>query len=309
MKFERASQGPPAPFIVAAARSGTTLLRLMLDAHPDLAIPPETHFISDLLSTAALDPDPRAHFLREIISHPLWADFRLDATGLRERVNALEPFSLGEGLRVFYQLYAARFGKNRWGDKTPPYIFQMRAIQQALPEASFIHLIRDGRDVFASIKDLWFGPGSAADAARWWTARIHAAREQAKYLPAYLEVHYEDLVTETEAVLRRICDFLALPWDEAMLRYHCRARCRLAEAAGAILPPHRAAYGSGGARIEIHRFASGPPMRDRIRAWETALSAREREEFEAEAHSTLNQLGYAVAFSPDSIPVASDRPV
>jgi hypothetical protein len=284
----------PAPFIVGAARSGTTLLRLMLDAHPQLAIPSETHFVPALLAFSEEAGDPRERFLHEIISHPLWPDFRLDPSAFRQRVKGLPTFSPGDGLRVFYTLYAERFGKSRWGDKTPLYILQMRAIQEALPEAAFVHLIRDGRDVLASIKGLWFRPGSAADTARWWTGRIRAAREQAAHLHSYLEVRYEDLLTATETVLRQVCAFLDLPWDEAMLRYYERATLRLAEAAGPIPAPHHTTFGTGTNRSRIHGLTSTPPARDRIGRWKRELAGSEGDEFEEIARPTLRELGYEV---------------
>ena len=72
----------------------------------------------------------------------------------------LQPFSADAGLRAFYAPYAERFSKKIVGDKTPLYILHMSRIQRCLPEARFIHLIRDGRDVALSYRGLWFGPGN-----------------------------------------------------------------------------------------------------------------------------------------------------
>jgi len=58
----------------------------------------------------------------------------------------ITPFHVDAAIRCFYRLYAAQLGKERWGDKTPSYGRHMRAIEQVLPEACFIHIIRDGRD-------------------------------------------------------------------------------------------------------------------------------------------------------------------
>src|SRR4029434_6926754 len=137
-----------APFIVGVPRSGTTLLRIMLDAHPQLAIPPETGFLSRLvrlpwLWAAGLG---RRRLLTIITRAESWPDFHLDAHALAEALDAVKPFTLADGLRAFYRLYAARFNKSLWGDKTPLYGRHAYSIARLLPEARFIHLIRDGRD-------------------------------------------------------------------------------------------------------------------------------------------------------------------
>ena len=199
---------PPMPVIVGAARSGTTLLRLMLDAHPRLAIPPESHFLPDL---RALQQRPdlkgkehgdarREEFLRVVTGSPFWKDFQLDETALRAAVtHAKKTFNVADGARRVYELYARARGKARWGDKTPPYVWRLKEVYALLPEAHFVHLIRDGRDVALSARGLWFDPakGNVEDAAAQWLWRIREARQQAIVCPHYLEVRYEETVIES----------------------------------------------------------------------------------------------------------------
>jgi Sulfotransferase family len=109
--------GPPVPFIVGAGRSGNTLLRLMLGAHPDLAIPPETDFIPELATRWSGPDDARAAFVGTVTGHWRFTDLGVDAAELERRVARLEPFSLGAGLRTLYRLYAEKFGKSRFGDR------------------------------------------------------------------------------------------------------------------------------------------------------------------------------------------------
>ena len=149
---------PPAPFVVGACRSGTTLFHLMLNAHPDLAIPPETHFVIDLLKAPAGAAQPVEAFLQRVSSNPFWQDQHVGAEALRQRLTALAPFSMGAALRAFYRLYADNAGKARYGDKTPLHLAYMPQIHALLPEARFIHVIRDGRDVALSMKDMFWGP-------------------------------------------------------------------------------------------------------------------------------------------------------
>src|SRR4051812_19901867 len=107
----------PAPFIVGVGRSGTTLLRFILDAHPQMAIPPETSFFPHM---TPLGPNAsRTEVWRVIRASPSWVDFHLEEDAVRTALAAVEPFGAADGLRAFYHLYASRFGKTRWGDKTP----------------------------------------------------------------------------------------------------------------------------------------------------------------------------------------------
>src|SRR5437870_13279949 len=95
----------PMPFIVGTGRCGTTLLRMMLDAHPDLAIPPETHFIP-ALARAFQDPSRRPQdFLELLHSFHTWQDFGIEVGALREALGA-PGFSLTHALRTFDRLYA-----------------------------------------------------------------------------------------------------------------------------------------------------------------------------------------------------------
>src|SRR5687767_7251824 len=146
----RAGGRQPAPFVVGVSRSGTTLLRLMLDAHPQLTIPPETHFVPELIRAAGRRRASAEGLAEIIVSQRQWGDFGVDEAELRLRLEALDRVEPAGALRAFYGLYAEKQGKPRWGDKTPIYVEHMRGIAKALPEARFVHLIRDGRDVALS---------------------------------------------------------------------------------------------------------------------------------------------------------------
>ncbi len=281
----------PMPVIVGVPRSGTTLLRMMLDAHSELAIPPETGFLAEAAHrrSESWTPDGVATLIH---SSRAWPDFHLEESGLRRELLRCRPFALDAGLRAFYRLYARRFRKARWGDKTPDYGRHMQAIAGVLPEACFIHLLRDGRDVAASVRALWFSPGAdLATIAQDWLERIEATRRQAVGLQ-YLEVRYEDLVDNPEAVLRRVCDFVALRFEPRMLDYHRQAAARLAE--------HEASFDSEGrlvidkpARLSQQYWATQPPAPSRIGRWRRDLSSQECAEFEAAAGPLLRQLGYS----------------
>ena len=87
-----------------------------------------------------------------------------------------DPLTAGDAARSFYEAYAAHVGKPRWGDKSPPYTWKAKRIQRALPEAQFIHLIRDGRDVALSLSEVSWGPGDIQAAAAKWVDELGRAR-------------------------------------------------------------------------------------------------------------------------------------
>jgi hypothetical protein len=279
----------PIPFIVSVARSGTTLLRLMLDTHPDLAIPPETHFLPDLFKLAGGDDTLREEFYSIVVNSLFWEDFHISKLDFRNALEQIDHFSISSGIQCFYRLYAARFNKPRWGDKTPPYNLHMLAIQSYLPQAHFIHIIRDGRDVALSSRDLWFGPGKDIKSqARHWSSRIYEARRQAKMLKNYLEVHYEDLVNNPEDELKKICRFIALPYHPKMQGYYISAKNRLAE----LNDRNGDIKVSREQRMNIHKLTTRPPDRSRIGKWRTCMSIEERCEYELVAGDLLRELGY-----------------
>ncbi|HEX2436605.1 MAG TPA: sulfotransferase [Solirubrobacterales bacterium] len=288
--------GPPAPFIVGVARSGTTLLRLMLDAHPEMAIPPETHFIPKVIKACDRADDPHEAVFELLTAHRRWPDYGLDANQLRERLDRIAPLSAGDALRAFYGLYAEKQGKPRWGDKSPSYVRRMRRVASALPEAHFVHLVRDGRDVALSQVEVDFGPDQIADAARDWVEGIEKAHRQARRLRHYIEVRYEDLVTDPEPPLRLVCEFVRLRWDPAMLAYHAGAEERMAEVTrdfergeGPAIPAT--------VRASRHTRVAEPPQRERAGRWRTDMSPSDRATFEGIAGEQLAKLGYKVSGS------------
>src|SRR4029079_1886290 len=136
-----------------------------------------------------------------------------------------------------------------------------------LPTARFIHLIRDGRDVAAWLRKLWWGPGDDIEAqAVDWLWRIREARQQAQVCPHYLEIRYEDLVRNPRASLEKVCGFLDLPYTDAMLDYHRRAGERLDELSAR---PAR----DGGVEVtveqlrEIHARTRLPVNDERVGRW------------------------------------------
>jgi hypothetical protein len=232
---------------------------------------------------------------RIITSFPTWPDFQLDAAALRVSFEREAPLTPADAARLFYRAYARRFGKSHWGDKTPTYGAELTRIESLLPEARFIHLIRDGRDVALSVRSLWFRPGENVEAwAGDWASRIAHARVLGRTVQHYLEVRYEVLVRSTEETLRAICGFLDLQFDHRMLDYHVHAALRLDE--------HQDRYGHDGRmliskreRLHNQRLVTTTPRAERIGRWRTEMSRDEVMRFEAVAGGYLEELGYPIA--------------
>jgi sulfotransferase family protein len=297
--------GPPAPFIVGVGRSGTTLLRLMLDAHPEMAIPPETHFLPAMVESFGAVRVTPERLLDAIKEAPQsgWIESGVNEEAFLSELRALRPLNAPDSLRAFFRLYAERHGKTRFGEKTPRYVESIDVIAGALPEARFIHMIRDGRDVALStnkrlVELRGTTPVPIKKMAKRWRGRITGARRAAAD-GRYLEVRYEDLVLDTEPVLRKVAEFVELEWDPVMLSYHERASERLQE----MNRDHERAGRKGGVltgeeRMKAHALTSAPPQADRTAVWKTDMEAADIAAFEDVAGDLLAELGYETAASP-----------
>lgn len=208
-------------FIVGNDRSGTTMLRLILDRSPDVAIPPESFFLADFAATRASgeldDPDRAREFADQVWEHPkvrLW--------GVGERPEWTDG-STGEAayrdaVAAPFRAYATAHGKPRWADKTPPYLQWIDELRMVWPRAKFVILVRDGRDVALSIRGLPFGANNVWAAARDWAHGIRLGLRAQRQHPAHtLTVRYEDLVADPATVVPAICSFVGIDFEQQML--------------------------------------------------------------------------------------------
>jgi len=209
-------------FVVGNDRSGTTMLRLMLDRSAEAAVPPESMFLIDTAAARRsgnlTDAAEAARLLERIWEHPRVRGWGL--TGPPPSVPA--GLSHGEVYRFAveapFRAYASLAGKSRWGDKTPAYLHHVDALLAVWPDARVIVLVRDGRDVALSIMGLPFGPNNVWAAARSWAAGIRRGQEAERRHPGQvLRLRYEDLVSDPKRELERACEFLGLAFTEEML--------------------------------------------------------------------------------------------
>jgi Sulfotransferase family len=294
----KAETRPPAPFVVGMNRSGTTLLRMMLDAHPQLVIPPETHFVPDVIKAARERGARPADALAAMKAHREWEDFGFTDAEALAWLEGLPQLGPGAAVRAFYEAYAARAGKRRWGDKTPRYVLKMPLIASALPEARFVHVIRDGRDVALSVLERTVKDVDAAEVARRWRRKIDRARGDAPRLDHYLEVRYEDLVADPRSVLGHVCEFVELEFDEGMLDYHERSGERLEEMRRELPAGEGVARLTTERRMATHHRTTAPPDPSRATRWRQEMGEADRAAFEDVAGETLASLGYPLSGAP-----------
>ena len=198
--------GPPAGgrdapiFVIGSPRSGTTLVRLMLDSHSRISCGEETHFLRDLGAIVG------RHW-------GLVASYGFERRWWIERIAA---FYGGFQAQVL-----ARSGKARWAEKDPTYTLILDLVDELFPDAVYVHLVRGGHDVVASFRDRW-GYRSALRAARTeWARYVRSARALERRLPSerFLEVRYERLVADPEPEARRLFAFLGEPWEPRVLEF------------------------------------------------------------------------------------------
>jgi sulfotransferase family protein len=285
-----AAPSPPVPFIVGMGRSGTTLLRLMLDSHSELAIPPETNFAAAL---DAFEGGGAAAAVDAVVASPFWNDYNMSAQELAWRVEQRNPANVAEVLRTFFELYAELRGKSRWGNKTPYLLLNMDDVEEMIPEARFVHIVRDGRDVALSTIPLWFGPNDVATAARKWSDGLTSARRQAERLSSYTEIRFEELVRDPRPILETLCNFLELKWEPAILDYHLQAHERLSEELGDVFEAGR--HVSVEERLQIWHLVDRPLQPDRIARWRREMSATDVLAFEEVAGEALEAFGYELS--------------
>ena len=265
-------------FIVGSPRSGTTLLRFMIDRHPHLFIPAETGFVPFLRTPVEVP------LSRKQVSYVLQRVGRLNRTW-RNTVadpdaffDALPTPRLADVVDALYRIRMRRHGGERWGDKTPLYVQYIPFLDRLFPRAQFIHVIRDGRDAVVSALEKWGHDKAYFDPyylLKHWVNNVNTGRAEGKGLgeDRYLEVRYEDLVADSERLLRRICGFLGERLDPTML---------------VQTDPI-----STTASLEI--TPDGPITATRVKRWVSEMSAFEKKLADDLAGPTLSALGYPLS--------------
>jgi hypothetical protein len=259
-------QSAAAPVIIGgSARSGTTLMRAMLNAHRKIAIGPETGLFCGGRDFAQL-----ARTLQEPIE-TVRRDYQMSAC-------------LGEFIERLMQRGVTRAAKCRWGEKSPCNVRSLERVFQFFPNARFIHMIRDGRDVVSSLrthpKYKWQDGNRVPtgicnpwpDCVAQWVFDTNAGLRW-RGEPRYREARYEDLVRDPETVLRELLAWMGEEWDPNVLSFHRQHEERCSDVA------------NPGVKQAVYQ--------DAVSRWKKTLPAEARAHFTPEARELLVLLQYA----------------
>lgn len=269
---EKPYLSPTAPIVIGGCgRSGTTLLRVILDSHPNICCGPESNLFL-IGKTHRLS-------LEEIA-------FKFDLSAARIIDLQQSSSSLAEFIDRFFAAYAAERGKARWAEKTPKNVTALDFIIAHFPQSKFLHVIRDGRDVACSLRthprhQVVNGRLVALNTRNpWeqgvlrWVTDVRAGLVH-RSDPRYREIRYEDLVAEPEPALRALFEFLGESWDEGVLNFHAER----------------------GSSRDVRKFPQNPeairPLySDAVGKWRTEMTQAEAAFFKAHAGQLLVELGY-----------------
>jgi hypothetical protein len=270
----------PPLFVLGVSRSGTTMLRVILDRSPGIAIPEESRFIPTL-SRRHREPVDRDRFLDDLRRLRTLVTWDLRPSEVEPFLH--DPMTLADAIGAVFTAYATKHDKPRWGDKTPMYMRHLPLLERLFGDARYVHLVRDGRDAALSLLQMpegtftrtWAHPKDPAGFACQWRTEVAGARAVGRSVgpSRFLEVRYEELVAEPERVVRSICDFAELPFERQMLEY-----------AGTV----------DVSRKPQHRGLLRPPTTG-LRDWRTGMTRADALAFEAIAGDLLGELGYELA--------------
>ena len=272
----------PYLFIVGCARSGTTLVHRIVDAHPEIAITPEMHWISRQFKNQNRLVTPEV--VSELTGHKRFAQFEIPPQQFEGLLGSGEVIPYPTFLNRLFGLYGKIKNKPLVGNKTSGYVRRIPTLHALWPEAKFVHIIRDGRDVCLSVLHWKKAERTAgryasweedpvSTTALWWERKVRKAREDGAALGPglYHETLYEDLVDDPERECNRLCEFLGVPYDDAMIRFH-----------------------EGRERVKPGRSAKSAWLRvtSGLRDWRTQMCTGDVERFEAAVGDLLEELGY-----------------
>jgi LPS sulfotransferase NodH len=269
-------------FIVGCGRSGTTLLRTMLNRHSQIGIPLESMFIVDYLRA-------KEHLAHNRLIKLLVREFELSEWGMQvDESNLSEAANAREAIEKLHEIFLAKTGKQIWGQKTPRFVRYGQLLKRAWPNAKFVHIVRDPRAVVSSLIRSDQHRSNAYFGARRWLKDVTAGLDLQQQFPGdVMLVQYEDLVREPEQTLQRVCEHLGVAYEPGV-----------AAAEGNETKEYGSWY------TNAHALLNRPPDPDRIDHWRKQLTPRQLRLVEHVCSDTMSQLGY----EPNETPTTIDTP-
>lgn len=273
-------------FIIGTERSGTNLLRLILNAHPDIAIPHPPHIMKNFFPIEPLynDLSKDANFkrlvrdvARSVELHPYPWGIRIDTDDI---IRHLRRRDLVNVYFAVYDQYLKAAGKKRWGCKSTFMINHVALLLKYRPDAKFIYMVRDGRDVAQSAKKSIFNHYNAYYAAMLWKKEQQTGMYWLRTLSAasIFLLKYEDLVERPEESVKSVCNFLGEMFETKMLRFFETDEAKK----------------SGGLSVSWENTGR-PILSENVGKFRGGLRQDEIELFEAIASEELSLFGYALS--------------
>jgi hypothetical protein len=268
-------------YIISSPRSGSTLLRLLLNTHSRIAIPPPgfmfPFFYPFMYSYGDLERNENFNaFIEDVLEHQKRKGWP-DPIGHEELLAAKPERSFAGVYRAVHEIWGARRGKSRWGEKTPRNSFWMAEILECFPDSQFIHILRDGRDVAVDWVENLDWPKNAYATAIEWSEHIRAieAAKQSISVRQLLEIRYEELVGAPQATLERVCAFLGETYEPDMLKYYASSEAQ-----------------NWSTSEGCHRMVSRPITDDFVGVHRRVLTLDDRRLLTGAIGATLSRCGY-----------------
>ena len=206
----------PCVFLFGCDRSGTTLFRSILNSHPDLMITYEAPASITLRETF------QDHGLRPTIDAlRTFPQFdQVDWLPVIDQIEDLGNPTLADVVAATNQNLLLQNSKSMWGDKTPAYTRFIPQLEQMYPNAKFVHIVRDPRAVATSWIETDWGPNTPFHAAREWVTRVREASDALHRISQsrWTTVRFEDLLSDPEKSIQRICDFIGISFDAGLFQ-------------------------------------------------------------------------------------------
>lgn len=237
-------------FVIGSPRSGTSLLRLLLTSHSKIIVPPECGHIvwlhdkfSNWSEKDALEPTSRERYMNDLYSCKKFDTWALNRTALDGLIAEEKPSDYAALSALVTTAYALQNSRsvNVWGDKNNFHIDHLATLNKIYPDAKFLHIVRDGRDVACSYVEVMQHDSSSPYAPKLetniesialeWSANVSKVAGFLSGLTSArrITVRYEDLVKQPESVLAPICNWLSLAYEPRMLDFHEVNRCNQLE--------------------------------------------------------------------------------
>jgi hypothetical protein len=216
-------------FILGRPRSGTTLLRFLFDAHPDVCIPFEGKVIWDMFipfsQIQIWNEDSINNLVEKLLQIERVEKWGIDVNALKNTFKSLDSKPEYQVfIKIVYQHYKSEYDKNTaciFGDKNPTYSLFPGTMLRLIQDAKIIYLVRDPRDHIISMKKARLGNGNIVRMAIQWKIALKDILNIKVHNPESVFIlKYEDLVSEPEKKLQAFCDFLGIQFNPVMLNFY-----------------------------------------------------------------------------------------